>query len=66
VAAPDFATKQKLVQGLMKMLTDTYCLMLIQGTRLDDTFEGKNVRDTGITRTVNTQMWTPENAWIDK
>jgi peptide/nickel transport system substrate-binding protein len=66
VAAPDFATKQKLVQGLMKMLTDTYCLMLIQGTRLDDDFEGKAVRDTGITRTVNTQMWTPESAWFDR
>jgi ABC-type transport system substrate-binding protein len=66
VAAPDFATKQKLVQGLMKMMTDTYCLMLLQQTRLDDTFEGKAVRDTGITRTINTQMWTPENAWLDK
>jgi ABC-type transport system substrate-binding protein len=66
VAAPDFTTKQKLVQGLMKMMTDTYCLMLLQQTRLDDAFEGKAVRDTGITRTINTQMWTPENAWLDK
>jgi peptide/nickel transport system substrate-binding protein len=66
VAAPDFTTKQKLVQGLMKMMTDTYCLLLLQGARCDDTFEQKYVRDTGITKTPNTQMWTPENAWFDK
>jgi peptide/nickel transport system substrate-binding protein len=66
VAAPDFATKQKIVQNLMYLVSDKYCLMLLQGTRLDDTFEQKNVHDTGITRTPNTQMWTPEDAWIDK
>jgi peptide/nickel transport system substrate-binding protein len=66
VAAPDFATKQKVVQNLMYLVSDKYCLMLLQGTRLDDTFEQKYVHDTGITRTPNTQMWTPENAWMDK
>jgi ABC-type transport system substrate-binding protein len=66
VAAPDFATKQKVVQNLMALVSDTYCLMLLQGTRLDDCFEQKYVHDTGITRTVNTQMWTPEDAWMDK
>jgi len=47
-------------------MTDTYCLLLLQGARCDDTFEQKYVRDTGITKTPNTQMWTPENAWLDK
>jgi peptide/nickel transport system substrate-binding protein len=66
VAAPDFTTKQKVVQNLMSLVSDKYCLMLLQGTRLDDEFEQKYVHDTGITRTPNTQMWTPEDAWMDK
>jgi ABC-type transport system substrate-binding protein len=66
VAAPDFATKQKIVQNLMYLVSDKYCLMLLQGTRLDDYFEQKYVRDSGIGYTPNTQMWTPENAWLDK
>lgn len=66
VAAPDFATKQKVVQNLMYLVSDKYCLMLLQGTRLDDYFEQKYVHDSGIGQTINTQMWTPENAWLDK
>jgi peptide/nickel transport system substrate-binding protein len=66
VAAPDFATKQKVVQNLMSLVSDKYCLMLLQGTRLDDYFEQKYVRNSGIGYTVNTQMWTPEDAWLDK
>jgi peptide/nickel transport system substrate-binding protein len=66
VAAPDFPTKQKLAKDLMKMMVDTYCLMLLQNTRMDVTFEQKYVRDAGFTRSINTQMWTPENCWLDK
>lgn len=66
IAAPDFATKQKLTQNLMKMFTDTYCLQLITDTRYDNAFEQKWVHDSGILRSVNTQMWTPETAWISK
>jgi hypothetical protein len=33
---------------------------------MDVTFEQKYVRDAGFTRSINTQMWTPENCWLDK
>lgn len=66
ISAPDFATKQKLTQGLMKTFTDTYCLQLITDTRFDNAFEQKWVHDSGILKSVNTQMWTPEIAWISK
>jgi ABC-type transport system substrate-binding protein len=66
IAAPDFATKQKLAKDLMKMYVDTYCLMLILDTRFDNGFEQKYVRNSGILKSVNTQMWTPEEAWLDK
>ncbi len=66
VAAPDFATKQLKSQALMKMTTDTYCLIMTQDTRFDNGFEQKYIRNSGILKSVNTQMWTPEDCWIDK
>jgi ABC-type transport system substrate-binding protein len=65
-AASDFATKQKLTKDLMKMYVDQYCLMMTLDTRFDNAFEQANVRDSGILRSANTQMWTPEDAWIQK
>jgi ABC-type transport system substrate-binding protein len=66
IMAPDFKTKQKLVQDIMKMYVDKYCLMLTLDTRYDNGFEQKYVRDSGILRSANTQMWTPEDCWLDK
>ena len=66
VASPDFPTKQKLVQNVMKLLTDTYSLMLLQDTRLDVAFEQKYIMNSGILKTPNTQMWTPEDCWLNK
>jgi peptide/nickel transport system substrate-binding protein len=66
ISAPDFATKQKLAQELMKTFTDTYCLHLLQDTRFDNAFEQKYVINSGILKGVNTQMWTPEAVWINK
>jgi peptide/nickel transport system substrate-binding protein len=65
-AAPDFATKQKLTQNLQKMFVDQYCLVLISSTRYDNAFEQSYVRNSGILRSANTQIWTPEAAWLDK
>jgi len=66
VAAPDFATKQKLTRDLMKSMVDTYALQLLLDTRLDVAVEQKYVRDSGFLKSINTQMWTPENCWLDK
>ncbi len=66
VAAPDFATKQKLAQALMKSFVDTYCLQLLLDTRLDVAVEQKYVKNSGFLKSLNTQMWTPEECWLDK
>jgi peptide/nickel transport system substrate-binding protein len=66
VAAPDFATKQKLTQALMKSFVDTYCLQLLLDTRLDVAVEQKYVKNSGFLKSLNTQMWTPEECWLDK
>jgi peptide/nickel transport system substrate-binding protein len=66
VAAPDFATKQKLTQALMKSMVDTYALQLFLDTRLDVAVEQKYVKNSGFLRSINTQMWTPEECWLDK
>jgi peptide/nickel transport system substrate-binding protein len=65
-AAPDFATKQKLTQNLQKLFVDKYCLILISSTRYDNAFEQSYVRNSGVLRSANTQIWTPEAAWLDK
>lgn len=66
VAAPDQATKAQAIKDAQKLFIDKYCLLAPQDTRYDNAFEQKYVRDAGILRSVNTQMWTPETAWLDK
>jgi len=66
VAAPDFASKQKLTQGLMTTFVDKYCMLILLATRYDNAFEQTYVRNSGILKSANTQMWTPEAAWISK
>jgi hypothetical protein len=66
VAAPDQATKAQAIKDAMKLFIDKYCLLAPLDTRYDNAFEQKYVMNSGILRSVNTQMWTPETAWINK
>jgi peptide/nickel transport system substrate-binding protein len=66
VSAPDQATKAQAIKDAMKLFIDKYCLLMTLDTRYDNAFEQKYVMNSGILRSVNTQMWTPENAWINK
>ncbi len=66
VSAPDQATKAAAIQNAMSLFIDKYCLIMPLDTRYDNAFEQKYVMNSGILRSVNTQMWTPETAWINK
>ena len=65
VSAPNFETKKKLTWEAQKLFIDKYALFQFFYTQPRMNAFYKNVHDTGIGITIDTQ-WTPEDAWIDK
>ena len=63
--APNFETKKKLTWEAQKLLIDKYALLNFFYTQPRTNCFYKNVHDTGIGNTIDTQ-WTPEDAWISK
>jgi ABC-type transport system substrate-binding protein len=63
LAAPDFETKKKLTWEAQKLLIDKYAIINFFYTQARINSFYKNVHDTGIGETIDTQ-WTPEDAWI--
>jgi peptide/nickel transport system substrate-binding protein len=66
LAAPDFKTKQKLTQDLLKLATDKHSLFLDLFVPSELGAAGKYLHDHGILAGGNNAIWTPENAWRDK
>lgn len=65
LAAPNFETKKKLTWEAQKLLIDKYAILNFFYTQPRMNCFYKNVHDTGIGVTIDTQ-WTPESAWISK
>ena len=63
-AAPDFETKKKLTWEAQKLLIDKYAILNFFYTQPRMNCFYKNVHDTGIGVTIDTQ-WAPEDAWIE-
>ena len=63
--APDLKTKKKWTWEAEKLLIDKYALINFFYTFPRMNSFHKNVHDTGIGVTIDTQ-WTPEDAWIGK
>jgi peptide/nickel transport system substrate-binding protein len=66
LAAPDFKTKQKRTQELMKIMTDKHCLLLTLYVVSEMGAAKPYLHDHGILAGGNNAIWTPENAWRDK
>ncbi len=66
IAAPDFASKKKWTQEVMKLMIDKHCLQIMIHTQNDNVMTQKNVRDHGIMATPSSVQWTPEDAWLEK
>ena len=66
LAAPDFETKQKRTQALMKLMTDKHCLLLTLYVVSEMGAAQPYLHDHGILAGGNNAIWTPENAWRDK
>lgn len=66
ISAPDFETKQKSVQEVMKLMIDKYCLMICIGAEYKSVVNQSAVRATGLIQTPNEPEWTPEDAWLAK
>ena len=63
LAASDFETKKKLTWEAQKLLIDKYAILNFFYTQPRMNCFYKNVHDTGIGVTIDTQ-WNPEDAWI--
>jgi peptide/nickel transport system substrate-binding protein len=61
--APDLDTKKKMTWEAQKLLIDKYAILNFFYTQPRMNCFYKNVHDTGIGVTIDTQ-WTPEDAWI--
>ena len=66
LAAPDFATKQKRTQELMKITTDKYAMFIDLYVPSELGAAQAYVHDHGILAGGNNAIWTPESAWKDK
>jgi peptide/nickel transport system substrate-binding protein len=66
IAAPDFKTKQKWTQEVMKLMTDKYSLQITLLCRSDFAVGAKNVHDHGFSSTPDNGFWTPEKVWMEK
>jgi peptide/nickel transport system substrate-binding protein len=66
IEAKDFKSKQKYTQEAMKLMTDKYCLYLFLFIASEFSAQQPYVYDHGFLGSVNTGLWTPENAWVDK
>ncbi len=66
VAAPDFETKNKWTQRALKLMTDKYCSTLFWFFEEVSLVHQKYVHDTGLYKAPSGNVWTPENAWMEK
>jgi peptide/nickel transport system substrate-binding protein len=66
IEAKDFKSKQKYTQEAMKLMTDKYCLYLFLFIASEFSVQQPYVYDHGFLGSVNTGLWTPENAWMNK
>jgi len=65
IAAPDYKTKQKWVQEVMKLITEKYCLMITLFGPTELAVGHTFVHDHGFLAYPDTKAWTPEKAWKD-
>ncbi len=66
INAPDFKTKQKWTQEVMKLMIDKYSLQITLLNRSDFAVGAKNVHDHGFSSTPDNSFWTPEKVWMEK
>ena len=66
IAAPDFETKQKWVQEVMKLIVDKYCLRTVFCSRKDFAISQPYLHNHGFYETPNTAWWVPEDAWLER
>jgi peptide/nickel transport system substrate-binding protein len=66
IAAPDFETKQKLIQVVMKLMIDKYCLYIPLYFRSDAAISQPYLHNHGLLGTPNSALWTPEDAWLER
>lgn len=66
IPAPDFATKQKLMQEVMKLMVDKYCLMIMINVPVEFIAIAPYVHNSGLLGVPYTPLWTPEDTWLDK
>lgn len=64
IAAPDFATKQKLTQQLMALATDKYCIVNYLYVQTAPVFKAKNLHDDMYGVVPN--AWISPKAWFSK
>ena len=66
IMAPDFETKQRWAQEVMKLITDKYCLQIMLYCPMEYGVSKAYVRNSGIHGTPNNGLWTPEDAWLER
>jgi ABC-type transport system substrate-binding protein len=66
INAPDFETKQKWTQEVMKLMIDKYCLHIILCCLPFNAVSQPYLHNHGFYETPNTAWWTPEEAWLEK
>jgi ABC-type transport system substrate-binding protein len=66
VTAPDFETKQKWVQEVMKLMVDKYCLLITLYCPTEFAVSQKYVHNHGLEETPNSILWTPEDVWMER
>jgi len=65
IAAPDFETKQKYTQEVMKLMVDKYCLRIELYCASVFGAHQKYLHNHGFYGTPDTSLWTPEDAWLE-
>ena len=66
VTAPDFETKQKWTQEIMKLMIDKYCLQMTLCSWYEAAAHGSYLHNHGLMGAPDVAWWTPEEAWIDR
>ena len=66
INAPDFETKQKWVQEVMRLMIDKYALQIAIYAHMEFTVSQTYVHNHGFNQTTNSGLWTPEETWLER
>ena len=66
VTAPDFETKQKWTQEVMKVMIDKHALQIVLLCRKDFAVSQPYLHNHGFNETPANALWTPGDAWLER